>query len=448
MRRKAEVVLLVTAFFLAVIGALSANPAYADPELTYHGQFRINYYAESKSDSATFGDSDSAAERLRFRPTFDVKVSEDVSTHLQMNIGHIKENTGNARTNNGGEPAFGLRHAVIQAKLDDSWTGVAGLVPVSDKFGDTLFSGDWDFNPLALAFIGKVGVIDVRVGFAKLQENSENDWGVTSESAATATSPAVKTKGKLKDDVDAYVLDLDMGGLGASVYYVDSQKGSSLGEATMAIYGVRFATAVDEIKFNAFVMGSALDAKAAGIKSSGVAGKAEVKMPLGGATLGVMGLFASGDKDFGKAGKTAGAFITPMSLIGHHGYWGYTGKLNIQGPTDTGIDDPVNIDGGSYGNANLGHGITTAQVNFAMPLSEKMSVYLAGGWFTSNAAADGKSKDIGVDAYAQGKYNLGKGLNLEFGVDYVALGAGSHMTVDKNKARNITTMFSRLQLEY
>jgi hypothetical protein len=428
-------------FVLAVMAltVMVAGKSWADPEFTYHGQFRINYYTESMSDTSTFGDENAAAARLRFRPTFDVKVNEDVSTHLQLNIGHIKENTSNARTNNSGDPAVGLRHAVIQANMGNGVTGVAGLVPISDKFGDTLFSGDWDFNPLAVAFLFDAGGINFRIGTAKLMENSERDM-----QAATATSPATKNK----DDLDAYVFDADMGGFGASVYYLDIQKGATAYKtATLTLYGVRYAGDLGGVKLNAFVVASALDASDAKIKSNGYAAKVEAKIPVSGMTLGVMGLYASGDKKFGST-DTASSFITPMSLIGHHGYWGYTGKLNIQGPTDTGIDDPVNIDGGSYSNKNLGMGLTTAQVNLDIPISDKFSAYVAGGMFQSNDAPANASKDIGTDIYVQGKYNIGPKLNLEFGVDYAALGAGSHMTVALDKARNITTMFSRLQLEY
>ncbi|MBI5814835.1 MAG: hypothetical protein HZB29_04410 [Nitrospinae bacterium] len=418
--------------FAAALLLVSGGQAFAAPELTYHGQFRINYYTDSRSETETFGDENAAAARLRFRPTFDVKINEDVSTHMQLNIGHIKENTSNARYNNSGDPAVGLRHAVIQAKLSDNVIGVAGLVPVSDKFGDTLFSGDWDFNPLTVAFVGDISGIGYRIGVAKLIENSEND--MTTDSA------------KVKDDLDAYVFDVDAGGLGASVYYLDIQKG--VGDGSLAIYGLRYATDLGGVKLNAFVMGSSLSLSGGDNKANGVAAKVEAKVPVSGMTLGVMGLYASGDKDYGTAGKTTGSFITPMSLIGHHGYWGYTGKLNIQGPTDTGIDDPVNIDGGSYGNANLGMGLTTVQANLDIPVSDKLGVYLAAGWFQSNDAKANASKDIGMDVYAQGKYKLGEALNLEFGVDYAALGAGSHMTVAADKSRNITTVFSRLQLEY
>lgn len=436
--RKGKVKLSRAGLFMFVLAVtaltmMAAGKSWADPELNYHGQFRINYYTDSRSDTSTFGDENASAARLRFRPTFDVKISEDVSTHLQMNIGHIKENTSNARTNNGGDPAFGLRHAVIQAKLADGVTGVAGLVPISDKFGDTLFSGDWDFNPLAVAFLFDAGGVNFRLGTAKLLENSEND---------------MKDGAKNKDDLDAYVFDADMGGIGASVYYLDIQKGATAySTATLTLYGVRYAGDLGGVKVNAFVVGSALDASDLKIKSNGYAAKLEAKVPVSGMTLGVMGIYASGDKKFGST-DTASAFITPMSLIGHHGYWGYTGKLNIQGPTDTGIDDPVNIDGGSYGNANLGRGLTTAQVNLDIPVNDRFSAYVAGGWFQSNDAPSGSSKDIGVDVYVQGKYKIGPALNLEFGVDHAALGAGSHMTVAADKTRTITTAFSRLQLEY
>lgn len=404
--------------------------AWAAPELTYHGQFRINYYLDSRSDTSAFGDDNVAAHRLRWRPTFDVKVSDTVAMHTQFNIGHIRDGFGNHNTDKDGNPSFGLRHALIQAQLADGVTGVAGIVPVSDKFGDTLFSGDWDFNPITLAFIiAPSDGVSVRLGAAKLLEGSEMKSGD-------------------EDDVDAYVGDVDFGPFGASVYYIVGAKGAATGEFTHTSYGVRYADKLGDIALNAFVLGATLDSKAGDYKSSGFAGKAEAKIPVGDMNVGVMVVYASGDKKFGEAKSSASAFITPMSLIGHHGYWGYTGKLNIQGPTDTGIDDPVNIDGGSYSNANLGRGLTTVQANISAPLSDKLGLYAAVGWFQSNDAPSGSSKDIGTDVYVQGKYNLGESLNLEFGVDYAALGAGSHMTVAADKTRSITTVFSRLQLEY
>lgn len=176
-----------------------------------------------------------------------------------------------------------------------------------------------------------------------------------------------------------------------------------------------------------------------------------VTIPTSAAKIGILGMYATGDKAFSDPSETkSGSFITPMSLIGHHGYWGYTGKLTIQGPTDTGIDDPINIDGGSYGNRTLGLGLTSLQANVNIPVSPDFSVYGAAGFYTLNDAAEGAEKNVGTDIYLQGKYAFGDGLNLEFGADFASLGEGHFDTYGSSdpKSRSVTTIFSRFQLEY
>ena len=164
----------------------SAVSAIAAVESTFHGQFRVNYYSLSQEEDVGPG---RAAARLRWRPTWDAKISDDVSMHMQLNIGHIESNTSNARVDQSGAPAVGLRHAVLMfATPEIGGKFAAGLVPVSDKFGDTLFSSDWDFNPLTLAWLGKIGGADVRLATAKLMESDPEVY----------------------DDVDAYVADVDL----------------------------------------------------------------------------------------------------------------------------------------------------------------------------------------------------------------------------------------------
>jgi hypothetical protein len=439
-RDKTDLNLIKAGVFAAIVLGLTFTSAWAQPEVTFHGQFRVNYYTESGSEKDTFGESSTAA-RLRFRPTWDLAFDDGVALHMQFNIGHINSGVGNHNFNQGGAaggtPSFGLRHGYIVAPLSDSITGVAGVVPVSDKFGDTLFSSDWDFNPLAVALLGKAGELDWRFGAAKISEGNEagTDEGLIAG-----------------DDLDVFVVDVDSGGFGGSVYYVKAGKNFGIQELALMIYGVRWAGEFGSTKVNAFVMGSSLDETdaAADMKSSGFAAKLEGKIPVGEMTLGVLGMFATGDKDFGTKDKTYSSFITPMSLIGHTGYWGYTGKLNIQGPTDTGIDNSmVNIDGGSpAGNGNLGYGITTIQANLSIPYSDKLSWYVAAGFFASTDAPSAQGTDIGTDIYAQGKYNLGSNLNLEFGADFANLGKGHFGNVVADKSRSITLLFSRLQMEW
>nr|MBC8524232.1 hypothetical protein [Chlorobium phaeobacteroides] len=149
-------------FGFVLVGGLLLLPddALADPEFSWHGQFRINSYFDFRDNA---GD-DVTGSRLRWRPTIDVKFSESVSLHTQLNIGHINANIFQ-------EDPVKLRHAVIKAGIYD--TGVtmsAGLVPISDKFGDTMFSSDWDFNPLAALFEASYGDLAFRAGAGQLVE--------------------------------------------------------------------------------------------------------------------------------------------------------------------------------------------------------------------------------------------------------------------------------------
>src|SRR3989304_1279936 len=83
---------------LTVLGILlfgSAMSAIAAVESTFQGQFRVNYYSLSQDEDVGAG---IAAARLRWRPTWDAKISDDVSMHMQLNIGHIQGNTSNPRT--------------------------------------------------------------------------------------------------------------------------------------------------------------------------------------------------------------------------------------------------------------------------------------------------------------------------------------------------------------
>jgi hypothetical protein len=261
-----------------------------------------------------------------------------------------------------------------------------------------------------------------------------------------------------------YLFDLNLArGFGLSYYLL---KEDGVGGFTQKYYGIRYSGELEDIgpkgiSLNAFILGNTGIFKkggsfpantAADFENSGFAGKVEVKIPVGPVKIGLLGLYASGDKDFKDSAKTSSnSFITPMSLIGHHGYWGYTGKLCIQGPTDTGIDDPIRIDGGSYGNQTLGLGLTSLQVNVDIPvIPDKFSFYGAAGIFRLNDAAPGKEKNVGTDIYLQGKYMFGERLSLEFGVDFASLGKGHFDAYGSKdpKSKSVTVIFSRLQLEY
>ena len=453
---KKSILLSLTALCGSVV-LVGSTPAHAF-ETLWHGQFRINsYYQDASKDGVSeFGKGDDIqASRLRFRPTLDFKFDSGVQAHIQLNIGHINSNIDNAREDNGGSPVVALRHGYISAPIPQygNWTASAGLIPLSDKFGDTLFSGDWDWNPLTYMLSGTIGEMSLRVAHANL-----------SEGGSESSHP--------ENDLDQWIVDLDTNmGLGASFYALNVNDAtlntntiSATDGATNAneyYLGVRYAGTFEPVDFNAFVVYNwgtrKFAAATAERENSGVAAKVEAKVNAGSARVGVMALYASGDADYQDTAKgDSDAFITPMSIAGTTGYWGYTGKLNVQGPTDTGIDTSfVNIDGGGYatgatGNQNIGQGLTTVQVNVAFPIIAKLDGYAAASWYTHNEAQAGFKKYIGSDLYAQVKYAMWENLNIEAGFDYAMLakGHGDSVAAASQASRTETLLFSRVQLEF
>ncbi len=480
MKKKWIVFIVVSVFVLC-----SVVPAMA-VESTWHGQFRINYYSMSQDEDVGPG---TAAARLRWRPTWDVKVNNDVSMHMQLNIGHIDSNASNARFDKGGSasvntststanctdgsdvgatiepyecvysstvsngaPAVAIRHAVLNFTPPEIGGKLsAGLVPMSDKFGDTLFSGDWDFNPLSLVWMTKFDNIDVRLATGKLME----------------TDPSKD------DDLDAYLADVDLpmgnGTVGGSIYMFRSGDGlaGALGDTVTQNYiGVRAAQDVGFAKVNGFFVYNkgkiekCSDSFCSGatvgddVDNSGYAIKLEGTKPVGSANVGLMFIMTSGDKEI-RSTDSASSFITPMTLIAHTGYWGYTGKLNVQGPTDTGIDNPLNIDGAAYSTGSgVGYGIMTVQAKADFPITNRLDGYAAIGIFQHQDVRSGSDKSIGTDVYVQGKYNIAQNLNLEAGLDYASIGKKNEAYLDSTTGALVTVdntvmlLVARLQLEY
>jgi hypothetical protein len=151
---------------------------------------------------------------------------------------------------------------------------------MSDKFGDTLFSGDWDYNPLTYMLLGNVGGVELRIAHGNLVEGLES------------SHPA--------DDLDQWFFDVDTKtGFGASFYAVNdntkptsSVTGASLTNEYYA--GVRYNGKFSSADFNAFAIYNWGERKVppSGVnpterKNSGFAVKAEVKVPVSKAKVGL-----------------------------------------------------------------------------------------------------------------------------------------------------------------
>ncbi len=159
-----------------------------------------------------------------------------------------------------------------------------------------------------------------------------------------------------------------------------------------------------------------------------------------------MATHASGDSD-------GSGFLPMMAFARTNGYWGYTGILTVQGPTDTGFDgDSINI-------SNNGFGVTSVQVKYARPLTSRFDIHLAAGWFGNTDGPAGRGSFLGADFLAMGTYHFNEILALDFGAAYARLedgvsgysngvigGASFNQAVDAD--RDKYAFFSRLQAEF
>lgn len=405
-------------------GAVSANAGTA-PEVSLGGQYRINAYTLNDDDGA----GDIAAARARIRQNIDLKFSEQFSTHIQLNIGHINEGIGNHNLNHAGEPSVGLRHAVMNYKFNDAATLIAGLVPLSDKFGDTLFSGDWDFNPVTFALAGKVDAVDYRAGWIKIVEGDETD-----KTAAGADT---------KNDITGYLLDLGtnagIANVGIMGLAIQTPNTESDGYETNSWVGVRADGKAADIKWHLSAVNSNVDKSVGGYSATDDSNGWQLLAKLDGKVdkigWSLLGLTTTGSDDY------KDSFVTPQSFYGGQGYWGKTGILNIQGPTDTGMDaNMLRTD-------NEGLGLTTIQASISAPLMNNLSGYVGAGWYQANEENAFGEDEIGTDVYAQVKYTFPNSpLALDAGFDVASLGKAARHS--NNDTRTASAVFARLQAEF
>lgn len=406
------------------------------PEVSFGGQYRINAYS---ADNDVGGDDNQTAARVRIRQNVDIKFDERFKTHFQMELGHT---TDNVTTTSGGDRATNLnvRHAVLDYTTLNGVNLQAGIVPLSDYFGDTLFSGDWNYNPVAASVLAPLGAGKLRAFAGTLRETV----GAGGETVS-------------KDDTTHYQLDyvLPVGSstkinFGASYVTLTPDVATPFRSGDSSNYGVGVQFGLGRgLQLNGFVVGSSTDKKllAPGAGDGrGVAAKLEL---TGGAGPGKFGLLATH-----ATGKSDGSgFIPVMALSRTNGYWGYTGILTIQGPTDTGFDgDSVNI-------SNNGYGLSTVQAKYSFPITPDLTGYVAAGWFGNSKAQGGRSGDVGTDFLLMGTYRFNKYLSLDFGGAYAKLedsvsgysngivgGAGFNQGV--GVSRNKSALFTRLQAEF
>ncbi len=399
------------------------------PEVSFPGQYRMNFYSadnDQKEDQQT-------ATRVRIRQSIDLKFDEQFKTHLQLQLNHTTSNVSTAGDKDGNDVR--VRHAVIDYTAENGIQTKAGIVPVTEYYNDAMYSWDWDYNPVAAEVFVPVGDTTLHAFAGNLNEGQEN----------------VRSDDTVHYQVDAIVPLSGNNQLVFSGTAITMKKaaGAGNGDAWHFNYGVSGSFKLDsDTALSGFVMGSSTDGNLLGSGSNdanGFAARLEYASKLGRGHFGLLGTYASGDKD-------GTGFLMPMAFSGTYGYWGYTGILTVQGPTDTGFDgDGVNI-------SNNGYGLASVQAKYSMPITSNLDGYIAAGWY-GNTDARGRDSRVGNDLLLMGTYHFNKVLSLDLGAAYAQLGdsvsgywqgvqGGAGFNQNVRDDRNKLAVFGRLQASF
>jgi hypothetical protein len=414
--------------------------AVVGPKVTFGGQYRVNAYsADNDYKNATPDDNQTAA-RLRLRQNVDIAFTEQFKTHVQFELQHTTDNVSRTDSRRGGKSTeVSVRHAVMDYTFspDNALNGTnaqVGIVPLQDYFHQTQFSADWDYNPLAVSFTVPTGSSSLRLFAANLEEGSESnadddfvhyqaDFSVPfgSDTGITLTGTALNIANLVGSD-DGWHYNYGLGGH------------MPLG---------------DMMTINGFVMGSSTDRSLLGssVDADGVAVLAELTGSLGPGEYGVMASYTTGEND-------GTGFLMPMAFAQSFGYWGYTGILTVQGPTDTGFDgDGVNM-------SNNGYGMSSVQAKYSFPITKALSGYVSAGWY-GNTDAGSRDDTVGTDFLAMGTYRFNQYYALDVGAAFASLedsvsgyfqgaqnAGGPAFNQALGEDRDKYAIFSRIQAEF
>lgn len=352
------------------------------------GQYRINGYVVDDD----VGSASRAAARLRLRQNLDFAFNDRFSTHLQLELSHTTDNVTTTSESSRGAN-IDVRHAVLAYESGSGMVAKAGLLPISDRAFDTQFSSDWDYNPLAVSFELPVAAGNLRVVAANLDEGDET----------------------VDDDFLHFAIDYEIAdgehwlNLGGSLLNVSEP---AKGARNHVVIGASGAIMLDdELKLSGFVSGSFTEREllAAGAGDGrGVAAGLRLEQAD---QWELLATHATGRRD-------GSGFLPVMALAQTYGYWGLTGILTVQGPTDTGFDaDGVNL-------SNSGFGMTSIQARRYIPLDQDIKLTLAAGYFGNSRTPQQRSSFLGFDLLGMLSWRITDVLSLDAGVAYAHLDDG------------------------
>lgn len=324
--------------------------------------------------------------------------------------------------------ARGVRYGYIYYIPKDEIYLAAGIIPVSDQIGDTLFSADWDFNVGGITFSSVYSNLDYRLAYLRLIDGvASADREVVGENSNLFIADVNWLIGKKAK-------------VGGHIYYLYASKDVAIeaglpGKVSQGWYSISGSVNLETINLNGFI--SVNNGDYGTTDNTGLALKAEAIISLGSPTLKLLAVYSTGDEE----GKTSGdQFRTIQGIFGTEGYWAYTHLFTANGPSDVN-DLGVGLDNG-------GRGLTSIQAKIESALSgiDKLTGELSVGWFQASKDNAAGNDDMGTEVSSMVTYEMAKYLNLQLGFAYAFL--GSFYESGDQDPDNLYEVFSRFQLQF
>lgn len=333
----------------------------------------------------------------------------------------------------------GLRYTYLFWKPSKTQQVMAGILPYSDEFGDTLFSADWDWNVGGIGWLGsadrsrwRLAALNMVEGVGSSQRETISKNGTMILADYSRRSAPVAGEWSVDWGVHLYALiiqeTLPLGGtrdvwLGPDVSFRKD-------DFVLRVFGILNPGDLGTGVLNAdgTVKSGFTDADAR--SHTGTAFRIEAEKRVARVNVKAQLVHTSGDS----GGEVDKRFDTPMALFGTSGYWGYTHIFTANGPSD--VND-LGVDIG-----NRGAGLTTAQLMASVPLHPRLNLDISTGWFRAGQPRNA-GRDMGYEIAANLRTHLSGPLNLDSGVAVAHL--GHFFGTDPKKTYEV---FSRLQLQY
>jgi hypothetical protein len=323
--------------------------------------------------------------------------------------------------------SHGVRYGFVYYDYKKIFNLSAGILPLTDQFGRTLFDSDWDFSVGGITISGNNALHDYRIAYIRYIDgigntelnfkNTDFFLGDYNLSIGSATQIGIH----------AYYLNINQNNDSTALIITRTEGWAPQSEAW---FGLTAKTEINKtLALNGFVLLNS--GKNSEASHTGLAINVEGILSVKKSRISLKSIYTTGDK----SNEVKNRFITPTELFRTAGFWGYTHIFTANGPSD------VNDLGLEIGNS--GAGLFSFQAKLDFPIySEKINGQLAAAWFQASESRN-QSKNMGIETSAMINYVFLKYFSLDLGMAYADMGGFYSM-----EGKNLFEVFSRLQFTW